>query len=214
MTRGEAAQLVVRLLVANLRSPPTTILDFPSGSGRVTRHFRAMFRIHEVCRSRSDATRFGAKPIRSKENPADLVIEPEWDLVFCGSLLTHLPEKLFVPTLRFMARALSRTGIAVVTVAGRRAEEIQDHHWKVIDDKRFETIRRRYRKRGFGFANYDDAQRTAFTAQDSYGIALVKPSWVMSVLEGMPDIRILGYLERAWGDNQDLVAFGRPAAIG
>ena len=129
------------------------------------------------------------------------------------SLLTHLPEKLFVPTVRFM-RALSRTGIAVVTVAGRRAEEIQDHHWKVIDDKRFETIRRRYRKRGFGFANYDDAQRTAFTAQDSYGIASVKPSWVMSVLEDMPDIRILGYLERAWGDNQDLVAFGRPAATG
>jgi trans-aconitate methyltransferase len=216
----EAVQLVLRLLMANLRLPPGAILDFPSGSGRVTRHLRAMFpdsRIGacDLYQEHIDfcEAEFGAEPISSKENPDDLVIEPEWDLVFCGSLLTHLPETLFVPTVRFMVRALSPTGIAIVTLEGRRAEEIQDHHWKLIEDKRFETIRRQYRKRGFGFANYVGAQRL-FPAQDSYGIALVKPSWVMSVLERMPDIRILGYVERVWDDNQDVVVFGRPAATG
>jgi SAM-dependent methyltransferase len=217
----EAVQLVVRLLVANVRLPPGTILDFPSGSGRVTRHLRAMFpnsRI-AVCDLYQEhiafcEAEFGAEPIRSKKNPDDLMIEPEWDLVFCGSLLTHLPEILVVPTVRFMVRALSRTGMAIVTLAGRRAEEVQDHHWKMIEDKRFETIRRRYRKRGFGFANYTGAHRRLFAAPDSYGIALVKPSWILSVLECMPDIRILGYFERVWDDNQDLVAFGHPAATG
>lgn len=216
----EAVLLTVRFLLANLRTPPNTILDFPSGSGRVTRHLRAMFPDARIgaCDLYPEhidfcTEQFAAEPILSKENLDDLEIEPEWDLVFCGSLLTHLPESLFWPTIRFMVRALSPTGIAIVTLEGRRAEDIQDHLWKLIDDRRFERIRRKYRKRGFGFGNYGTDMRRLFPSQSSYGVALVKPSWVMAGLEQMPEIRILGYLERAWDDHQDMVVFGRPPAI-
>lgn len=214
----EAAQLVVRMLLANMRCPPAAILDFPSGSGRVTRHLRAMFpeaRIGacDLYREHVDfcARQFGAEPIMSTENLDRLEIEPEWDLVFCGSLLTHLPESLFWPTIRFIVRALSPTGIALVTLEGRRAEDIQDHEWKLIDDPRFEKIRRGYHRRGFGFADYSGDMRRLFPSQSTYGIALAKPSWVMAGLEQMPDISILGYVERAWDDHQDVVVFGRPA---
>lgn len=216
----EAVQLTVRFLLSNLRRPPSTILDFPSGSGRVTRHLRAMFPDARIgaCDLYPEhvdfcVERFGAEPIASKENLDELEIEPEWDLVFCGSLLTHLPESLFWPTVRFMVRALSPTGIAVVTLEGRRAEDIQDHLWKLIDDRRFERIRRKYHKRGFGFGDYDADMRRLFPSQSNYGVALVKPSWVMAGLEQMPEIRILGYVERAWDDHQDVVVFGRPPAI-
>ncbi len=216
----DAAQLIVRTLLANLRRPPGAILDFPSGSGRVTRHLRAMFPQARIgaCDLYPEHIRFceehfGAEPMMSKENLDDLEVEPEWDLVFCGSLLTHLPEKLFWPTVRFIGRALSPTGIAIVTLEGRRAEYIQDHLWKLIDDAKFDTIRRRYKRRGFGFAAYADDTRRLFPAQQTYGIALVKPSWVMGGIEQLPDLRILGYTERAWDDHQDVVIFGRPGVV-
>ena len=39
----DALRIIVSTLVGNLREPPKSILDFPSGSGRVTRHIQAFF---------------------------------------------------------------------------------------------------------------------------------------------------------------------------
>ena len=38
-----AVNIIVKALLTNLRRPPRSVLDFPCGSGRVTRHLRAMF---------------------------------------------------------------------------------------------------------------------------------------------------------------------------
>ena len=38
-----AMHIIVKALLTNLRRPPQSVLDFPCGSGRVTRHLRAMF---------------------------------------------------------------------------------------------------------------------------------------------------------------------------
>jgi len=215
----EAVQIIVRVLLANLRQPPLTILDFACGSGRVTRHLRAMFPDARIAACDVGPghvafceQQFGAEPMMSNIDFDQVEIRPEWDLVFCGSLLTHLPERLFWPSIRFISRGLTPTGIAMVTLAGRRSEHLQDHCWKLIEDQRFERIRRAYRHKGFGFADYTGHVRRLFPRQERYGIALVKPSWVMSGLELMREVRILGYVERAWDDHQDLVVFGRPGA--
>src|SRR5690349_20432979 len=39
----DAVRNIVDALASNFRTPPQTILDFPSGSGRVTRHLRSFF---------------------------------------------------------------------------------------------------------------------------------------------------------------------------
>lgn len=212
-----ALRIVTQALLGNLRAPPASILDFPSGSGRVTRHFRAMFpearigacdlyRHHvEFC-----AKHFGAEPILSKENPDDLDLGPAWDLVFCGSLLTHLPENLFWPTIHFIARSLSPQGIAVVTLEGRHAEHIQDHKWKLIADDLFDVARESFHGSGFGFVDYQHDFKQRFPDQERYGVALTRPSWLMKGLETRQDIRILGFTERDWDDHQDVVVFGRP----
>src|SRR6516165_5703088 len=38
---ADATRVIINALLANSRQPPQSILDFPSGSGRVTRHLRA-----------------------------------------------------------------------------------------------------------------------------------------------------------------------------
>ena len=42
-TGSDALRLIIDGLIQGLYDPPETILDFPSGSGRVTRHLRSFF---------------------------------------------------------------------------------------------------------------------------------------------------------------------------
>ncbi|MFK7918944.1 MAG: trans-aconitate 2-methyltransferase [Ilumatobacter sp.] len=216
----DALRLIVSELVANHRAQPQSILDVPSGSGRVTRHLRAAFPTARIgaCDLYESHVQFcvdtfAAEAIASAEDFDDVRINPEWDLVFCGSLLTHLPKPAALSALRFIARALSPTGIAIVTLEGRRGIEIHNEFYKVIEDDQFQRIQKGYDKTGFGFADYTDRTKRLFNKQESYGITLVKPSWVMDALENM-DVRILGYTERAWDNHQDMVVFGRPGPTG
>lgn len=215
---ANAIEIIVQSLLAGRRMPPQSILDFPSGSGRVTRHLRAMFPDAKIgaCdlyQQHLDfcASQFGAVPLMSNEGVSVLDVG-QWDLVFCGSLLTHLPEHLFWPTIRFIGRSLSPNGIAIVTLEGRHALHIQDHKWKFIADGLFDVARKQYHASGFGFVDYNAAFREkTFSKQASYGIALVSPSWLMAGLLAMDDIRIMGFTERCWDDHQDVIVFGKPA---
>lgn len=215
---ADAARLVVQALLTAGRPAPARLLDFPCGSGRVTRHFRALFPDTEIggCDLYQNhvefcSRHFATTPFQSTENFDDLDIG-EWDVVFCGSLLTHLPAPLFWKAIRFIERSLSPDGIAVVTLEGRHVVHIQDHKWKLIDDDLFDIARGQYEKEGFGFVNYDAKFRQAsFNAQETYGVALTRPDWLMNGMLQMPSVRILDFTERAWDDHQDVLVFGKPA---
>ena len=157
------------------------------------------------------ARTFGAEPILSKLDLNELNVGADWDLIFCGSLLTHLDADQCLAAIHFMERSLSPTGIAIVTIEGRRAEWIQDNLWKLIGDDQFEVSRRDYHSRGFGFVNYDTGfVEQTFSKQVRYGVTLIKPDWLTRVLQEVPTIRILGYKEAAWDKHQDVVIFGKP----
>lgn len=213
----DALRLVMAQLLSTRRAFPKRILDFPSGSGRATRHFRAMFPDAEIgacdlypSHVEFCAAQFGAIPLHSRENLDELDVG-EWDVIFCGSLLTHLPAQQFRQALRFIARSLSPQGLALVTLEGRHSVYIQDHKWKLIADDLFEVARKGYNRTGFGYVDYHHNFRSAnFDRQSSYGVALVKPSYVLNMLEGELGITVLCVQERAWDDHQDLVVFGRP----
>ena len=149
---------------------------------------------------------FGAEPIMSLENLSTLDVG-QWDLLFCGSLLTHLPEELFWPTMDFMIRSLAPGGVAVITLEGRRAVYIQDNLWKLIGDDKFDFIRDGYQRTGFGYSDYHQQFRDEkFTAQESYGIAVVRPDWLMAGLAKRENVTIVDYCEGDWDDHQDVIA--------
>lgn len=213
----DALRIITQTLIAAERRPPAKILDFPSGSGRVTRHLRAMFPDATIgaCDLYPEhiqfcAKHFAAEPILSKENLDELDIGT-WDLIFCGSLLTHLPREQFFAALRFITRSLGPDGVAVVTLEGRHALHIQANKWKLIADDLFGVARVEYDETGFGFVDYEHDFRTkAFSRQAQYGVALVKASWVLGHLENEYSVRVLGYSEREWDDHQDVLSFAKP----
>lgn len=116
---ADGLRILVAALIQSLREPPQTILDFPSGSGRVTRHLRAFFpdaRIFacDLYESHLDfcVREFGAESIVSKENFDEIDFGLRFDVIFCGSLLTHLPEDLFRSVFRLISRSLTNRGVA------------------------------------------------------------------------------------------------------
>ena len=213
----DALRLIVAALIAAGRPFPTRILDFPSGSGRVTRHLRVFFPDAEIWASDIDhdhltfcAARFGVKTQTSREEFSQLAFDGEFDLIFCGSLLTHLAECDAKAALALIARTLSPTGIALVTFHGRHSSHVQRHQWKYLDDDSFHIAEGQAVATGFGFAEYQRAQRERLGTPPRYGVSLIKPHWAVAQLETDPAIRLLGYSERAWDDHQDVVIFGRP----
>jgi SAM-dependent methyltransferase len=220
-TGADALRIVVKSLIAAELPPPAKILDLPCGSGRVLRHLRAMF--PEATIGASDLYRdhvdfcvrqFAAVPVPSKEDLSQLDAGT-WDVIFCGSLLTHLPESLFWPTVDFMIRSLTPGGVAVITLEGRRTLFIQDALWKLISDDKFAFVREGYAAKGFGYCDYNQQFREQnFNAQESYGVAVVRSDWLMAGLMKRDDVTVLDFCEADWDEHQDvLVLHKRPVSF-
>src|SRR5207302_10524500 len=82
------------------RSGIARVLDFPSGYGRVLRFL--VCRFSGACFTACDLDRqavefcsrtFGASPLYSKSDFREVEIDGEFDLIWCGSLLTHLDRQ-------------------------------------------------------------------------------------------------------------------------
>jgi SAM-dependent methyltransferase len=217
---ADALRIIVSELLRGLRDVPRTVLDFPCGSGRVTRHLIPFFSQSRVfaCDLYDYHVDFcvnelGAEGIMSKENLEEVDFEQHFDLIFCGSLLTHLPESLFQSALRLMTRSLTPNGLAIVTLNGRYSKYLQKHFWKYIDDDLFDLADASAMQTGFGYVDYPSDQRTKFDQQSRYGVTLSRPHWTFGLAEQETGARVLGYAERDWDNHQDVLVIGkRPTA--
>jgi SAM-dependent methyltransferase len=217
-TGSDALRIIVDSLVSTLTLPPRTILDLPCGSGRVTRHLKSFFPDAHIVASDlySYHVEFcsrvlGADGRLSKENFDDLDLGMKFDIIFSGSLLTHLPEQLFLSAVRFFSRSLSDRGLAIVTLQGRHAEFIQHHKYQYIQPHLFKAAEDSVLSSGFGYIDYD-AQflNKVWTNQSQYGVCLVRPHWTMRTMEADYSTRVIGYIERGWDYSQDVLIFAKP----
>src|SRR5579863_3695965 len=94
-----ALKCVIDALIAADVDVPQAIFDFPSAHGRVTRFLRVAFPDSELWagdlnREGVDfcVDRFGAKPFYSGPDLSSVSLPRKFDLIWCGSLASHLPE--------------------------------------------------------------------------------------------------------------------------
>src|SRR5439155_20552851 len=129
---GTAALRSVTLaLEAAQREAPGRILDLPCGHGRVLRFLKAAFphASWTACDASADAvefcaTTFGATPVVAPPDAPDLEIEGEFDLIWCGSLLTHLDVDQWRALLGAFDSCLSSLGVLVFTANGPYAADL------------------------------------------------------------------------------------------
>jgi len=200
----DAMRLIARGLMAAGGPSVRRILDLPSGSGRVTRHLVACFPEAQVtaCDLHAHhiefcARRFAARPVLSRDDLEAIAFAEPFDLIWCGSLLTHLPADRFAQALRLFGRSLADGGIAVVTTHGRWSvfRQQQTPH-PYVSPASF-TDAAATLPSGFGFAPYPGHRR--------YGTTWSLPSYVMGQLEPLTDLRVVSFIERGWDRHQDVL---------
>jgi len=205
-----AIEIVASAMIAVRKSAITNVLDLPCGAGRVTRHLRAFFPDADLYVSDLDkrgehfaAETFRATPIAA--SPTFSVPLPRtFELIFCGSLLTHLAERPFVRALDWLCGALAPDGLLLLTVHGRRADYAERNLNRYIDPAKWTRVREAAQNGGFGFVETEQVNGAP------YGVSLVAPSWIMRNVEHRP-VRIVNYQEAGWSDHHDvLVLHNRP----
>jgi SAM-dependent methyltransferase len=193
------------LLSANAQTPQR-ILDLPSGHGRVLRTLRAAFPDAETVACDIDrdgvdfcVSNFDATPVYSHDDPQCIDVDGTFDLIWCGSLLTHLPAVRWTQFLAFFRDRLHAHGILVFTTHGRLVvERLRTGVFAYgLDEAGIKRVLDGIPS-GFGYADY--------FGQSGYGIAVSLPGWVSSVLQDQTHLRLLLYLEQGWNNHQDVIA--------
>jgi SAM-dependent methyltransferase len=209
---GHSALRHIRLamLTAELEQVDS-ILDFASGAGRVLRTLMAAF--PDATLIASDVWKrglefcsevLGVETVESSPEPAEVDLEGPFDVIWCGSLLTHVDARRWTGFVKVFESLLSPGGVAVFTTYGRftagalRKREIT----LSLSDEQIEQLLRDYDNTGFGYCER--------LPEEGLGDFLASRAWVGAQMDQAPTLRLVLYNERGWL-GQDVIACTKPA---
>ena len=203
-----------------------SILDFPCGYGRVLRSLVSYFPEAEItaCDIEKDAVdfcveTFSVNGVYSDTNPSKINLGRKYDLIWCGSLLTHLNKHDALRFYDFFLNHLEDNGILILSIQGRFSAKNFNCYFPhantsnkivnfcikysklLIKSKivRLFTTNRKYFYISKGFITRKG------NSTPNCGVSVVKPSWVVSLFENNPKIRLIYYSERLWDNHQDIL---------
>ena len=187
-----------------------TILDLPCGSGRVMRFLRQRFSDAEItaCDLRAGPVQFcvrtfGAEPAFSSLNLDEVSLDKRFDLIWCGSLITHLNERGIVALLRLFRRHLAASGIIIFTTNGdfvARTIPMRDFDYG-LEQEQIDRIGIEYPQTGYGFEDY--------SGEKDYGVSLTSPDWIRTRVCDVGGLREVFFKDCGWDDHQDVFGFVR-----
>ncbi|HEX8424186.1 MAG TPA: class I SAM-dependent methyltransferase, partial [Pyrinomonadaceae bacterium] len=149
------------------------------------------------------ARTFGATPVYSVADLDSLSFDARFDLIWCGSLVTHLNEHAARALFRLFARHLAPGGLLIFTTHGdfvaRRMPGGEFDY--MLTGEQIEVINASYTRTGFGYADY--------AGQHSYGVSLTSPAWIRTQLAAAGGLREVYFRERVWDDHHDVYGYVR-----
>lgn len=202
-----AIRSIEEAIIAAQLGSVSRIIDLPCGHGRVLRFLVRRFPQAEITASDLDrkgvdfcADVFGTEAIYSASNLDRFSLRGQFDLIWCGSLVTHLNDPGIRALLAFFARHLTSEGLLIFTAHGARViQRMLDQEFDYgIGPQSVTPIIEAYRREGFGFADYSGAS--------AYGVSLTSPEWIR---RAAAEIRLKEVYFRAhgWDDHQDVYGF-------
>jgi len=217
----DAMRWIEAAMAAASIDAPERVLDLPCGWGRIMRFLAARYPGAELvgCDIVDDgiafcAQQFGATPVRSSPAIGDVELPGQFDLIWCGSLATHIDAGSVEALLSLFARSLSPRGVAVVTVHGRFVEArlaVNDPFYE-LDPEAAAKIVREYRDGGFGYADYPSGEsyetETAGHTDAHYGVSLTSREW-MAGAAARAGLSEVYYGERVWDHHHDVYGLRR-----
>lgn len=149
------------------------------------------------------AATFGATAIVSQRRPEEIDLPRRYELIWIGSLFTHLDAPRWPGFLHLLCQHLEPDGVLIFTTLGRTAADgvrfgIQP--WaKTMPD--VPSMLDTFERTGFSYQNYPN--------QEDYGSSLARPSWVCAQVELHPEIEISALTEGGWNGLQHMVVCRR-----
>ena len=177
-------------------APPEQLdlLEFASGSGRVTRHLTRGWKSVTASDVYASAIHFlrdtvGVEAILSDPDPARFRVDRQFDVVFALSFFSHMPPTNWTRWCATLCDVLRPGGLFIFTTQGRRGIPY-------------------LKSLGFPEASGDfwfiRGEEGAYLPPDDYGQTVVTPKFVRAVLKQIPTMREVAYTEAYWWDIQDL----------
>jgi SAM-dependent methyltransferase len=188
-------------------------LDLPSGYGRVLRVLQTKINASEItaCDIREEAvlfcsSEFGAEPLISNADFRRIDFRKKYDLIWVGSLCTHISERSFSALLEVLYNVLENCGVLVFTTHGEYSiERIIDKNKNVyrVPFPEKERLIRIFKNKGYYF--------TAYPHSKDYGISICSPEYVFDKISKLfrKRSRLLMYKYRGWDRHQDVYAYQR-----
>lgn len=187
-----------------------TILDLPCGSGRVMRFLVQRFPEAEITACELEpgpvqfcVRAFGAEPAYSSANLDEVSLSRTFDLIWCGSLVTHLNDHGIAALLKLFQRHLTTGGLLTFTTHGdfvHRRIPTQDFAYGLTAEQ-IDRIGSGYPKTGYGFEDYP--------GEKNYGVSLTSPDWIRARVRELGGLREVYFKERGWDNHQDVFGFVR-----
>jgi SAM-dependent methyltransferase len=207
---GLSAMRSIDRALRHTQIKPRNILDLPSGHGRVLRFLRVAFGEADITSCELDRgavefceRTFGVTGILSNTDVSALTFPRQFDLIWCGSLVTHLDEQRTADLLRSFWRHLTPGGLCLFTTHGQTAL-----NWLLSGTETYglsaaviQKVLSEFAARGFGYTDYD---------QPGYGFSLVSLDRMTKISSAVGDWSLAVFLEAGWDDHQDVYGFTKP----
>ena len=205
---GESAARLLRIAAETSWLPRIrSVLDLPCGHGRVGRYLPGLFpgaALHfaDLDADGADfcAATFGGTAIHSRPELTEVPL-PKVDLIWVGSLLTHVDRDRTARWMRYLCEQLNEDGVLVATFHGEWSLRMQGIY-PMIAAPEWEQITDEYHRTGYGYARYPGWEQ-------DYGISLSSPSALLQIARDIPGVRVAGFLERGWAENHDVLMISR-----
>ena len=210
---GASAIAAIEKALAYAGAPaPLSILDFGCGAGRVARWLRLKHpraRIFVADMRENDvalcAERFDAVPwiIPKGGDVAALHTDERFDLIWAGSVMTHLSEASTCALFARFVEWLNPGGVAVTSLLGPwgYAKMREGRTYGLVERAVLQALEG-YERDGYGYADYP--------RQNGYGISVSTPAWAINLVEGTPSVTLINYAERGWDNHHDVLSVRRP----
>jgi Methyltransferase domain len=180
--------------ICGWQQAPAKLLEFASGYGCLTRHFKNILPEVTVisCDIHEEAVQFisqklGVPAVLSSSVPEALTLPDEYDFVFALSFFSHMPKATWNRWFNALLSKVKKGGFLLFTTQGVISRKYFSN--PILDNE------------GFWFAPFSE-QKDLDTSE--YGMTIVTPSYVFQQAVHSPEARIIFYKEAAWWDHQDL----------
>jgi hypothetical protein len=158
------------------------------------------------------AATFAARPVISRDPLWEVDAGEGYDLLWCGSLLTHFDEPDWSPILSYFRDRMTAGGLIVFTTHGNLSIDLlegkQIGPW--VGDygmgPKAADMARAARSTGFAYGHYGDTD-------SPFGLSVSAPEWVRATGDAVSGLDFVRFAPRGWFGHQDVWAYQvrRPA---